>query len=62
MLNVCKIHGEKQWRVRKLWSDNLKKRGYIDDLERDLKKGKVHPLYKYWGTVQAVRPIGGVEV
>jgi len=26
------------------------------------KKGKVHPLYGHWGSVQAVRPIGGVEV
>ena len=25
-------------------------------------KGKVHPLYRHWGSVQAVRPIGGVEV
>jgi len=26
------------------------------------KKGKLHPLYRHWGSVQAVRPIGGVEV
>jgi len=25
-------------------------------------KVKVHPLYRHWGPVQAVRPIGGVEV
>jgi hypothetical protein len=25
-------------------------------------KGKIHPLYRYWGSVQAVRPVGGVEV
>ena len=24
--------------------------------------GKVHPLYRHWGSVQAVRPIGRVEV
>ena len=27
-----------------------------------VKKGKVHPLYRHWGSVQAVRFIGGVEV
>jgi hypothetical protein len=26
------------------------------------KKGKSAPLYRHWGSVQAVRPIGGVEV
>jgi len=25
-------------------------------------KGKVAPLYRHWGSVQAVRPIGGVEI
>ena len=25
-------------------------------------KGKSVPLYKHWGSVQAVRPVGGVEV
>jgi hypothetical protein len=28
----------------------------------EYKKGKVYPLYRHWGSVQAVRPIGGVEV
>jgi hypothetical protein len=27
-----------------------------------LKKVKSSPLYRHWGSVQAVRPIGGVEV
>ena len=27
-----------------------------------IKKRKVHPLYRHWGSAQAVRPIGGVEV
>ena len=26
------------------------------------KVGKVHPVYRHWGSVQAVRPTGGVEL
>jgi len=40
-----------------------RRRKLLDDLkERRNKNGKVHPLYRCWGSVQAVRPIVGVEV
>ena len=32
------------------------------NFEESGKKGKLHPLHRHWGSVQAVRPIRGVEV
>ena len=34
----------------------------LNNTDRYSKKKQSAPLYRHWGSVQAVRPIGGVEV